>query len=412
MASLIISGEAIYTLPYFLRRDYGNTLAAALGITQTQLGSLSAAFGVFALICYFPGGWMADRFSPRALLTVSLLSTAGLGFLLATYPPYGIVTVLFAGMGITSILLFWAALIKATRAWGSEEAQGSAFGVLDGGRALCGAILGSLALAVFGQFAIPEHGLQGVIVMYSTVVVIATALVWFFVPDVRGPTYARPTLADLNAVIRVPGVWWMALAVFCAYTGYWGTFNLSGYAAAGFGMAEAEAAEVSVFGTWFGPISAVAAGLTADRIGASRTMIVGLSVLGVSMAILALTPPESKAVASLWLAAAMSSAAAWGLRGVYYAMLSDAAVPIHRTGAAVGLVSVVGYTPDILVPFAIGRMLDRFEPTLAYRSLFAALAVASVVGGMASWQLVKASRPIDGARKPDSSEADRHDEVV
>lgn len=399
MASLIVSGEAIYTLPYFLRRDYGNTLVAALGITQTQLGSLSAAFGVFALVCYFPGGWLADRFSPRALLTTSLLSTAGLGFLLATYPPYGAVVALFAGLGITSILLFWAALIKATRAWGSDDAQGRAFGILDGGRALCGAILGSLALAVFSQFAVPEQGLQGVIMLYSATILIATALVWFFVPDVRGPTQARPTLADLNAVIRLPRVWWLALAVFCAYAGYWGTFNLAGYAAAGFGMSEAEAARVSVFGTWFGPISAVAAGLTADRIGASRTTVLGLSGLGIAMTILAVTPPRPDAAASLWLGAAMSSAAAWGLRGVYYAMLSDAAVPIHRTGAAVGLVSVVGYTPDILVPFTIGWMLDNFEPSAAYRGLFAALAIAAVIGCMASWQLIKASPAIDGAQK-------------
>ena len=386
-----MAGETIYTLPYFLRRDYGNTLVEALSITQTQLGSLSAAFGVFALICYFPGGWIADRFSPRSLLTVSLLGTAGLGFLLATYPSYAVVIALFAGLGITSILLFWAALIKATRAWGSDEAQGRAFGILDGGRALCGAVLGSLALAVFTQFADPEQGLRGVILMYSTTVVVAAALAWVFVPDVRGPSPARPSLADLQAVLRLPAVWYQALAVFCAYAGYWGTFNLAGYATAGFGMDEADAAQVSVFGTWFGPFSALAAGWTADRIGASRTMIIGLSVLGIAMAILALTPPEPGTVGSLWLAAALSSAAAWGLRGIYYAMLSDAAVPIHRTGAAVGMVSVIAYTPDILVPFGVGWMLDRIDPALAYRGLFAALAVAAVVGGISSWQLMRTS---------------------
>lgn len=109
------------------------------------------------------------------------------------------------------------------------------------------------------------------------------------------------------------------------------------------------------------------------------------------MAILALTPPTSDAVASLWVAAALSSAAAWGLRGVYYAMLVDAAVPAHRTGAAVGLVSVIGYTPDIVVPFGVGWTLDRFEPTAAYRGLFGVLALTAIVGIFAAWQLVRAS---------------------
>ena len=51
--------------------------------------------------------------------------------------------------GLTNILLFWAALIKVTRAWGGGDQQGLAYGLLDGGRGLLAAVLASLGVFAF-----------------------------------------------------------------------------------------------------------------------------------------------------------------------------------------------------------------------------------------------------------------------
>ena len=51
--------------------------------------------------------------------------------------------------GLTSILLFWAALIKVTRAWGGDDQQGLSYGVLEGGRGPLAAILASLGVLAF-----------------------------------------------------------------------------------------------------------------------------------------------------------------------------------------------------------------------------------------------------------------------
>jgi len=55
--------------------------------------------------------------------------------LLRDFPSYLGVTAVFAFWGLSTILLFWAALQKATRISGGDE-QGQAFGLLDGGRGL------------------------------------------------------------------------------------------------------------------------------------------------------------------------------------------------------------------------------------------------------------------------------------
>ena len=51
--------------------------------------------------------------------------------------------------GLTNILLFWAALINVTRAWGGDDQQGLSYGRLEGGRGLLAAILASLGVLAF-----------------------------------------------------------------------------------------------------------------------------------------------------------------------------------------------------------------------------------------------------------------------
>ncbi len=47
---------------------------SAIAITNTQLGDVFAVYGVMAMLAYFPGGALADRFSADCLPTVSDLA--------------------------------------------------------------------------------------------------------------------------------------------------------------------------------------------------------------------------------------------------------------------------------------------------------------------------------------------------
>ena len=83
---------------------------------------------------YFFGGPLADRFPARKLLALSLWLTASGGLYLATFPGYYGAMIVWGFFWLSTVLLFWAALIKATRSWGGISNQGLAYGVLDGGR--------------------------------------------------------------------------------------------------------------------------------------------------------------------------------------------------------------------------------------------------------------------------------------
>ncbi len=146
-----------------------------------------------AMASYFPGGLLADRFSARRLITAALVATACGGIYFATIPTYRGMIILSACWGVTTILLFWGALIRATREWGGHTKQGEAFGVLDGGRGLLAALMASGAYLLFRTF-FPENveavtdeqrvaALRSVILVYTAVTGVAAVLAWLFIPE-------------------------------------------------------------------------------------------------------------------------------------------------------------------------------------------------------------------------------------
>ncbi len=148
---LVFGGEMIFALPFHVARFFRPTLLEVFDLTNTELGDVIAVYGIMAMLTYFPGGALADRFSARKLMTLSLIGTGVGGFYFAQIPGQTGLFVLFGWWGITTIFLFWAAMIKSTREWGGTLAQGRAFGLLDGGRGLvaasgCRALLSSVPL--------------------------------------------------------------------------------------------------------------------------------------------------------------------------------------------------------------------------------------------------------------------------
>jgi predicted MFS family arabinose efflux permease len=95
---LCFAGAMVYTFP-FLRYSYYDTMKEALGVTHTQMGLMQAVNGVAATFGYIPGGWLADRYSPRKLLATSLIVTGLSGFYFSTFPSYvgGTVPLRFLG---------------------------------------------------------------------------------------------------------------------------------------------------------------------------------------------------------------------------------------------------------------------------------------------------------------------------
>jgi sugar phosphate permease len=381
MAALILAGGVIYTLPY-LRQTFHHGLREALGLTNAQLGNLNSLFGVMAMLAYFPGGWLADRVSARVLLTGSLFVTGLAGLWYAQFPSYEVMLGLHAFMGVSTILTFWAALIKATRAWGGRHEQGRAFGVLDGGRGVVEAALAMVATGLFAIFGSGARGLSAAITMYAVAHLLAAALVGVFAPDTQ-PTSTQRAAGSGRLwleTLRMPVVWLHAGVIFFAYCAFWGTHDFNAFAVDGLGQSEVFGATLATFRTWLRPVAAVAAGLLADRLKSSSVIGASFSVAAAGFVALALQPTD--ALVLLWIDVSVVALAVFALRGIYYALLEEARVPMHLTGTTVGFVSVLGYTPDIFIPQLTGWLFDTYPGAEGHRYFYGLLA-AGALGGLA-----------------------------
>ena len=404
MVSLILAGDSIYLLPY-MRKSFQTSMQEVFDVTFTQLGVMNAMFGALAFGAYFAGGWLSDRVATRTLLSVSLFATALGGYYMATIPAYPMLLALHAFWGVTSILTFWAALIKAARLWGATDDQGKAFGILDGGRGVVGAVMLSLAAWVFSRYAVLAEGLVAVIVLYSTASLVAGFFVLAFVPadtahgSLTGKARDRLSAGQLRLVAAMPAVWLQALIILIAYWLYVGTFEFATFGEKAFAQDKVFGAQLAAFREWLRPLSAIAAGFLADRIRPTRAIAVAFFIAGGGYAALAAMPGEADWLWLLWIQVAAVAIAVFALRGIYFALLEESRVPIAVTGTAVGLVSMIGYTPDVFAYPLAGWFVDSFGAAEGYRSYFVVLGGAAVAGFLTTVALARLNPPRAGERE-------------
>ena len=402
MLALLLAGEAVFALPFIIARVFRPTLLDVFGITNLQLGTAFSLYGVVAMATYFPGGPLADRFGPRRLMTVALFTTALGGLVYAQIPTLRGLTLLFGFWGVSTILLFWSALLRATRQWGGPEQQGLAYGLLDGGRGLVAAILAAVSVGVFGRL-LPSGGegatlaqrteaLQTVIYLATGLTALAALITWLWVPDGSADrTDSADKMGDrfewgrVREVLRTPALWLQALIVICAYVGYKSTDDFALYARDAFAMNDVEAARTGTIAFLVRPLAALGAGLLGDRLGESSKVLLGsFAALVVFAGLLGSgwLPPSQPTFFLVTVAGA--SAAICALRGVYYAIFPEADIPLVTTGTAVGLVSVIGYTPDIFMGPLMGFLTDRAPGAAGHQHLFLVVAGFAVCGLVAT----------------------------
>jgi len=413
MVTLIFAGEIIFGLPFHTARFFRPTLLEAFSFTNTQLGDVFAVYGVTAMLAYFPGGMLADRFSARTLLTVSLLATGVGGFYMATYPGALGMALLYGYWGITTILLFWAALIRATREWGGTTSQGKAFGFLEGGRGAAAALVATLGIAVL-TFFFPDDAsrvsdeerrsaFRAVIYMYSFAAIGTAAMTWFLIPAARhAGDSSRSLWHGAGAVLTRPLVWAQAAIIICAYCAYKGLDNYSLYAKQVLGMDELAAAQLSAYGAYIRPVAAIAAGVLADRRTASKVIGVSFFVLLISYAMLSFALPDGPGLTVIYANIFVSFFAVFALRGVYFALLEENKTPAYFTGAATGMVSFVGYTPEIFFAPITGRILDAAPGLVGHQNYFLFLAGVMIIGLITVFWLLRLQTSGDQAKWPTS----------
>lgn len=405
---LIFAAEAVFILPFVLQRIFRTTFLESFDITQTQLGVCFSVYGIVALFSYLFGGPLADRFKPNQLMSTALILTGLGGLYLATYPSLYKLQILYGFWGFTTIFLFWAAMIKATRIWGGKNKQGIAFGFLDGGRGLVAALFGSVGVVIFSLFITKDIELTSIeerriafekVITYTSYAVITVGIiVYLFLKlniDEDEKTAANAkliTLDNFKTVMQYKSVWLLMLIILCAYYGYKMTNLFSQYAEQIMSYDKIEAAKVGTYLLYMRPIIGVIIGLLADRTKASLWIIVGFFLMAITSLVFATGFVDDSFNLMFILSIGLMAIGVYSARVLYFATLEESRIPLTVTGTAVGFISVVGYTPDIFTGLINGYFLDNYDEVIGHQIVFGIMAGFAVIGLIAAYYLYKNSK--------------------
>ncbi|WP_419210903.1 MFS transporter [Maribacter sp. X9] len=400
---LILAGESVFILPFVLQRVFRPTVLKVFELDNLELGLCFSVYGFVALLSYLFGGPLADKFPPRKLIAVALWMTALGGLVFATFPDYTTLQILYGFWGFTTIFLFWSPMIKATRVWGGETSQGKAFGFLDGGRGLVGALFGTMGVLVFSFFMNADldtatlqesrMAFRYVIFASSGIVAFVGFLVWLFMklPGLieKEIIVEKITISQIGEVLRLPSVLLLMVIILCAYVGYKITDVFSLYAQDVMLYDEVAAAQVGTFLLFVRPVVGVLIGVLADRSRPSLWLLLGFIIAFFGSVVFAIGWVEEVHQVLFLLSIFSVALGVYATRALYFSVMQSGKIPLVLTGTAVGLISLVGYTPDIFAGPAMGYLLDASPGLEGHQHVFWMLSLFSLIGVMAAYRYDK-----------------------
>ena len=357
---------------------------------------LSAFFWSYALL-QIPGGWLIDRFGPRALITGATLGWGFFQAIAGLATGGGTLLISRVGLGAAEAPLFPAGA-KLNSLWLSPRERGRGAVLVDSGAPL-GAAFGGVIIA---WLILSLGSWRSAFVVAGGATMALGALAWWYVRDdpanhagvnaaelavIKASTApvqaaskrAAPSISSRSYLAILVGRMSWAMINFGLLT--WGPSYLA--QARGFDLKQMGGATFIMFlGGMFGSL---ASGFLVDKLqdrGMPRAVVyksaLGVTGLGVMLAFLAL--PQ---VADRIAAVALLSVTLFLLYfGSLYWSLPAILAPKDKVGVVGGVMNFAGSSSGIAVPIITGLILQATGAYLMVLYFFAACAALYVAGSL------------------------------
>lgn len=386
----MLAAESIYILPYVLARVFRPTFLDVFNLTNLELGGLFSIYGIVAFFSYLYGGVLADRYSPRKLLSISLIFTSLGGLIMMTYPSYLIMQLLFAYWGFTTVFIFWAPMLKATRAIGGVKMQGKTFSFLDGGRGVVASSIGLIGVLIFSilitedvsslTLSEKQEVFKYVIGASSLIVFIIGIVVYAYLKIELKDDEKIGNIKSLLELAKLKSVWLISFIILCAYMGYKITDVYSLYASEVMLFDEINAARVGALQQYLRPIVCISVAFFTDKNGNINNILIGFFVMMLGSILFASGLIKVSMNILFFISLIIVATGTYAIRGLYFSILKDGKIPYILSGTAIGLISIVGYSPDIFATPLYGYLLDNFPGIRGHQYVYLILFISSIVG--------------------------------
>lgn len=389
---VVLAAGAIYPIIY-LRTNYQETILQVFNITLPQLNNIYSVLGLVWVFGYFPSGILCDKFSAKKLIVISLFFTALGGFWFAQVPSYTNVVLIFGIWGIFSVFTFWSAHMKIVKMLAKADEEGKFFGILDGGRGVVEAVLASVALMIFSailgaslELIDKRAAIVAVIYMYSAVLMAVAILIALFVKDDQKviakeekTSAEKFKISDVMKLFKNKFIFLHGGIIFMGYAVFWTVYYLGGFLETNIGVDPITVSTIMVVVLWMRPVGGFIGGFLADKIG--KTVTNGAALLGASICLVLIAiMPVSAAPGLFYALCILLGIFLYAIRGTYWALLGNAKIDALIMGTAIGIISLIGYLPDIILPQFNSFLFSTFGDNGGYNAYFISSAIIGLVG--------------------------------
>jgi len=380
-------------LPLFVLAHFGHHVSGAmlrplmpmirtdLGLNYTQAGVVLSAFAVTSGISQLPGGWLADRFGPRAVVGIGVSGVAVAGLLIGLSHSYAalIVFLVVAAIMGGGYHPAAAATISASVA---PERRGRALGIH--------LIGGSSAFWVVPLIAAPIAIAWGWRSSYVTLAVptIVLGIVLYALIGRLTQAEADERQAVHDGSSATPArIRWRQLVPFVVMSVATGTMvqsvsgYLSLYAVDRLGVAETTAAILVAISPAVGLFAAPLGGYLSDRVG-RVPVLMAVSYLAVPLIYLLGVAPNVLTLAVVIFFIGVVSMTRMPTSEAYIAEHT----PERRRSTMLGVYFFAGAEVSGLLTPAVGYLIDRNGFSSSYTIASGTLAVVVVVCSLFLWK--------------------------
>lgn len=367
----------IYFIP-FIRISFYDQTIAALSLTNTELGNLGSIYGLLAIFCYAIGGVLAQKFSPKWLIAISLTGTAAATLWQATFPSYEMLVVIFALYAIFTTATLWSPYITLLRSLGTDAEQGRLFGMSESLRSLVSAAVGFLFIWIFSLFSNEIGGYRMILIIAAIIYIVFAALAVIFLPaNVKSEKKEKMEKGSIFAAMKLPGVWLVGFFIFFCYAlNCGGAYYFGTYTTQVLHTSVDISSGLQILRTYILAIGlGIVGGVVADRFKyRSRFLMASLAVAVIGSAVMPFVG------SFMWVAIIVSvviSGINYMIKSIYYSIMNEAIIPRELTGAASGIIAFIAYVPDAFISTMVGSWLD-VDIISGFNNLFTFMAACGV----------------------------------
>ncbi|MEG1107109.1 MAG: MFS transporter [Eubacterium sp.] len=401
MVFIILSATVAiaYQLPY-LRYTFYDQMVETLKLTNVQMGVLASAVSLTSTICYPIGGYLADRFSTRNLICITLFAFVLITIWFAFTTNYILLIIIQVLYGIFGIATLWSAYLSGIRNLADAESQSKIFGSSEATRGIIQTLMGFAFLGIMVSASSAQSGFRLLLLVGAGVAAVFFVLALIYLPKEEVKAVENnDEKYTIKEVLANPGVWITILVICCAYiswtvgNGYLTTYtvqvlNISPSLATTLGIVRSY---IIVF------LAGFIGGFILDKFTykGKAFLIMFTSIIVIVLGVM-LTSKVIPICIGLTLVIAFVANV---MKSTYWSVMEQAGIPVKMTPLATGIISFIAFIPDFIVGPLCGSWLDTAKAAGnvadGFNKIFMLLIVSSAIGILSSVLLMRRTKKIN-----------------